>query len=532
MSQQSIPFCTESPLEDYIVTRPKDHEGISSNLSSVTKLSEEKTLSKKKTIVFFDKIFPMKPASTPTHSSFNTFQSKSGTVREIRRERRGSHIGMLSKINFCLNLETKSDYMFAKTDQDLFNFYSFIDRKIVEMNESRHLGLVKPPSKPNFVEDYFVKCLNYFASKLFVIFKDSVQKGTFEAISTENIYKMFELSVEKFSLSTRNDQVAFVVLKNAFDGIIDEFLSKKKNIFSKKSYLKLCNELREAEFKFKGHMFESQRIYYNPSCEVCNKTIWNDGMICHECKTLIHKECKNGLKTYCQIKTVITDTKKFFGVELSHITSFDTPIPPKLIEMIHQIEERGLLVEGIYRKSGNAVSIKETTCVLDSVDNSDLSFLADIGVHVLSNLVKNFFKLQPESMIPSVLNADIQNSSSLDKIEMYRQFWKIFANLSMIKQKIIDFMAIHLAKICSEEASNKMSSNALAIVFVPCFFAHDESNLTQLLSGLSSYTKFVEFLIIFKLLNLNKQDIMLGSSEDIPQEFINDVILKDSDNGK
>lgn len=82
---------------------------------------------------------------------------------------------------------------------------------------------------------------------------------------------------------------------------------------------------------------------------------------------LIHKDCRTEIRQKCRLKSVQTEEKKFFDVELINITSFNTPIPPKLWELLEQIENRGLSLEGIYRITGNLKKTKETMFLLDNV---------------------------------------------------------------------------------------------------------------------------------------------------------------------
>ncbi|KAF0992338.1 hypothetical protein HZS_5791, partial [Henneguya salminicola] len=386
-----------------------------------------------------------------------------------------------SQINIVFDVHSNkiSDKIFIKSEHELFTYYSYLMKKITQMNEN-YKKMSEKMSSPNLlIENIFISSLTCHAATIFELLKNSLQGGSFTELLFFDIYKYYDNVSKKYSEMYNKDNISPVVIKNSFDGILNEFLRKKILMHSKKL--------------IKGHGFKSYRVYNRPTCEICEGVIWENAIICTECKTLIHRDCAKSIKIKCKSNNQNNNTKKFFGISLSSLCKMEQPMPPKLFELLNKIENIGMdykliigiLTEGIYRKTGNIKKIKELYETLNNIgilkekrflDNSDLTCLNNISVHVLSNIVKYFFRELPHSPIPEDYFTDIINATTLKPIDMALKFWWIISAFSFINRSILDKMALHLAKISTHEENNKMSPNSLSIIFTPCFFKHDHSD--------------------------------------------------------
>jgi myosin-9 len=118
---------------------------------------------------------------------------------------------------------------------------------------------------------------------------------------------------------------------------------------------------------------------------------------------------------------------------LAQLVDDDHPVPAIIETLLLIVELRGLFVEGLYRKSGSIAQMKqmrkliETTsgvfslmCTLNTYLCADASRLRfdDIPVHVLTGLVKAFFREMAEPLLTFDLYENFLNVSGVWVLEM------------------------------------------------------------------------------------------------------------------
>lgn len=100
-----------------------------------------------------------------------------------------------------------------------------------------------------------------------------------------------------------------------------------------------------------------------------------------------------------------------FGADLTSLVDDECPVPLVIENLMTNIELRGLFIEGIYRKSGTIVQIKQIRRRIElAPDLERLSFEA-VNVHVMAALVKMFFREMPEPLFTFDLYENFLNVS-------------------------------------------------------------------------------------------------------------------------
>uniref|UniRef100_A0A8C7ZWZ0 Myosin IXA n=1 Tax=Oryzias sinensis TaxID=183150 RepID=A0A8C7ZWZ0_9TELE len=207
------------------------------------------------------------------------------------------------------------------------------------------------------------------------------------------------------------------------------------------------------------------------------------------CRYACHRKC-------CQ-KTTVKCSKMFdpelssrqFGVDISHLTNEEKTVPLVVEKLINYIEMHGIYTEGIYRKPGSANKIKEL-----HVDGINLD---DYNIHVIASVFKQWLRDLPNPLMTFELYEEfVRAMGSQDKKEIIRGVYSIIDQLSRTHLNTLERLIFHLVRIALQEDTNRMSANALAIVFAPCILrCPDTIDPLQSVQDISKTTACVEYII-------------------------------------
>uniref|UniRef100_A0A7N6FGD0 Myosin IXA n=1 Tax=Anabas testudineus TaxID=64144 RepID=A0A7N6FGD0_ANATE len=184
-----------------------------------------------------------------------------------------------------------------------------------------------------------------------------------------------------------------------------------------------------------------------------------------------------------------------FGVELSRLTSEERMVPQLVEKLINYIEMHGLYTEGIYRKSGSTNKIKELRQGLDT-DVSSVN-LDDYNIHVIASVLKQWLRDLPSPLMTFELYEEfLRAMGQPDKREVIRGVYSVIDQLSRTHLSTLERLIFHLVRIALQEETNRMSANALAIVFAPCILrCPDTIDPLQSVQDISKTTACVELII-------------------------------------
>lgn len=190
-----------------------------------------------------------------------------------------------------------------------------------------------------------------------------------------------------------------------------------------------------------------------------------------------------------------------FGVPIDQcIQSPNNPYIPRFVEICTAIiEERGLNVVGIYRVPGNNASVtaltEEVNRNYDDVPQEDPRWN---DVHVVSSLLKSYFRKMPDSLITSALYPKIIEA---DKIEDPRQrleeIKRLIERLPPHNYHTLKHIILHLRNIVNNSDVNKMEAKNLAIVFGPTIIRAEEENMQTMVNNMTHQCKVVESLLSY-----------------------------------
>uniref|UniRef100_A0A4W5K474 Rho-GAP domain-containing protein n=2 Tax=Hucho hucho TaxID=62062 RepID=A0A4W5K474_9TELE len=218
-----------------------------------------------------------------------------------------------------------------------------------------------------------------------------------------------------------------------------------------------------------GHIFKATQYSIPTYCEYCSSLIWmmDRACVCKLCRYACHRKCCLKLTTKCSKKYDPELSSRQFGVEVSRLTNEERTVPLVVEKLINYIEMHGLYTEGIYRKSGSTNKIKELKQGLDTDVNS--MNLDDYNIHVIASVFKQWLRDLPNPLMTFELYEEFLRAMCLqDKKEVIRGVYSIIDQLSRTHLNTLERLFFHLVRIAGQEDTNRMSANALAIVFAPC----------------------------------------------------------------
>ncbi|KAI9353930.1 Rho GTPase activation protein [Pilaira anomala] len=155
----------------------------------------------------------------------------------------------------------------------------------------------------------------------------------------------------------------------------------------------------------------------------------------------------------------------------SFTTSSGLCIPGVLARIFHELQEKGLDVEGIFRKSGSNAVLNQLQVQLEENTNPFLvKFPHTVSSHTLAGLFKRYLQQLPEPVIPrqfQPLFLDIFDEEMCTKETLKRRLKEVCKLLPHEHLHLLQFLMEVADMVQQKQAENQMSIESLAIIFAP-----------------------------------------------------------------
>ncbi|KAM7015591.1 LOW QUALITY PROTEIN: unconventional myosin-IXAa [Tautogolabrus adspersus] len=359
--------------------------------------------------------------------------------------------------------------------------------------------------KDTMVDVVFKKALKEFRLNIFNSYSTALAMDDGKSIRYKDLHALFEQILEKTMRQEQRDwrESPVKVWVNTFKVFLDEFMTEHKPLDStakqapkpeRKKRRKKDTDIVE---EHNGHIFKSTQYSIPTYCEYCQSLIWmmDRACVCKLCRYACHRKCCQKTTTKCSKKFDPELSSRQFAVEVSRLTNDERTVPLVVEKLINYIEMHGLYTEGIYRKSGSTNKIKELKLGLDTdVDSTNLD---DYNIHVIGSVFKQWLRELPNPLMTFELYEEFIRVMGLrDKKETIRAVYSIIDQLSRTHLNTLERLIFHLVRIALQEDTNRMSANALAIVFAPCILrCPDTIDPLQSVQDISKTTACVELII-------------------------------------
>ncbi|MBN3303147.1 MYO9B protein, partial [Amia calva] len=267
------------------------------------------------------------------------------------------------------------------------------------------------------------------------------------------------------------------------------------------------------------------------SCDQCSSYIWGmeKALMCSSCKMVCHKKCLPKIHTDCtsySMKKNEEEGSQHFGVRVGTLTCDKNPVPKVLCILLEHVEMNGLYTEGIYRKSGSANRMKELHQLLDTEPSS--VNLEEYPIHAITGIVKQWLRELPEPLMTFTHYSDFLHSVELpEKQEQLFAIYRVLDLLPTANFHTLERLIFHLVRVAKNEAHNRMSPNALAIVFAPCILrCHDTADPLLSMKDVAKTTTCVEMIINEQIRRYNEKIEEIEQLEYAEAMAVNQLKLK------
>ncbi|XP_051053614.1 unconventional myosin-IXa isoform X5 [Phodopus roborovskii] len=360
--------------------------------------------------------------------------------------------------------------------------------------------------KDTLVDVVFKKALKEFRQNIFSSYSSALAMDDGKSIRYKDLYALFEQILEKTMRLEQRDwnESPVRVWVNTFKVFLDEYMNEFKTLDSTASKVPKSERKKRRKKEtdlveeHNGHIFKATQYSIPTYCEYCSSLIWimDRASVCKLCKYACHKKCCLKTTAKCSKKYDPELSSRQFGVELSRLTSEDRAVPLVVEKLINYIEMHGLYTEGIYRKSGSTNKIKELRQGLDTdAENVNLD---DYNIHVIASVFKQWLRDLPNPLMTFELYEEFLRAMGLqERKETIRGVYSVIDQLSRTHLNTLERLIFHLVRIALQEDTNRMSANALAIVFAPCILrCPDTTDPLQSVQDISKTTTCVELIVV------------------------------------
>uniref|UniRef100_A0A8C1Q2G0 Myosin IXAa n=1 Tax=Cyprinus carpio TaxID=7962 RepID=A0A8C1Q2G0_CYPCA len=381
---------------------------------------------------------------------------------------------------------------------DYRSMNDFLMKKITDLD-------TEDGKKDTMVDVVFKKALKEFRLNIFNSYSTALAMDDGKSIRYKDLHALFEQILEKNMRQEQRhwSESPVKVWVNTFKVFLDEFMTEHKPLDSsmsrapkpdRKKRRKKDTDIVE---EHNGHIFKSTQYSIPTYCEYCSSLIWmmDKACVCKLCRYACHRKCCQKMTTKCSKKYDPELSSRQFGVELSRLTNDERAVPLVVEKLINYIEMHGLYTEGIYRKSGSTNKIKELKQGLDTDVNS--VNLDDYNINVIASVFKQWLRDLPNPLMTFELYEEFLRVMGLqDKKEAIRGVYSVIDQLSRTHLNTLERLIFHLVRIALQEETNRMSANALAIVFAPCILrCPDTTDPLRSVQDIGKTTACVELII-------------------------------------
>nr|XP_048687272.1 unconventional myosin-IXb isoform X4 [Caretta caretta] len=410
-------------------------------------------------------------------------------VKETSKGKRNRNI-KISKVSAVSEKWPPSVFREITNANELKYLDEFLLNKINDLNSQ------KSPT-----ECLFFEATEKFRGNIKTMY--SVPNGQIH-VGYKDLIENYQLLVTNLAKEREQKDVNLVL--NLFQSLLDEFSRgyAKKEVSEQHKQSKTQKKKRKQERAIEehnGHVFTSYQVSIRQSCEQCLSYIWpmEKACLCSICKLICHKKCMSKTQSCCTSpcgkKNDQGVDSRHFGVCVSSLISDKNSVPVVMEKLLEYVEMHGLYTEGIYRKSGSANRMRELKQLLQTDPNSVK--LENYPIHTITGILKQWLRELPDPLMTFAQYSDFLRAVELpEKQEQLVAIYSVLEQLPQSNHTTLERLIFHLVKVALIEDVNRMSPNALAIVFAPCLLrCPDNSDPLTSMKDVSKTTMCVEMLI-------------------------------------
>ncbi|CAL8289463.1 unnamed protein product [Lota lota] len=182
---------------------------------------------------------------------------------------------------------------------------------------------------------------------------------------------------------------------------------------------------------------------------------------------------------------------QLFGVPLAVLRQRSPdgdPVPVVMKDTINFLSERGLEIEGIFRRSANVTLVKEVQLRYNS--GEAVSFYEMEDFHLAAVILKTFIRELPEPLLTYQLYNDVVNFAAVPSENQAAAMKALVASLPEENYASLRYLITFLAQVAANSEINKMTNSNLAVVFGPnLLWGRDNAMSLSAIGPINNFTR-------------------------------------------
>ncbi|KAK3834450.1 MAG: hypothetical protein J3R72DRAFT_372250, partial [Linnemannia gamsii] len=260
--------------------------------------------------------------------------------------------------------------------------------------------------------------------------------------------------------------------------------------------------------------------YIKPTrCDCCDDKMWGREYRCRGCGYQTHGRCMHEVVPGCSGKYKDSDSSSLrnltssgesghglppsspkqimFGNSLLDQLEIEQRAVPLVVEKcIEAVDERGLEVEGIYRRSGMAVEARQLVQAFDAGLHPNLmDTVVYQDICSITSVLKQYLRTLPEPLVPYDLYGEFMEATGLPHTDdKYDTFKELMDRMPFAHYQTLKVLMEHLNRVTELDNINLMTSKNLSVVFGPTLMRNPDPSREIL--DMTSKNMTIEFLIV------------------------------------
>uniref|UniRef100_A0A674NZ39 Rho GTPase activating protein 12 n=1 Tax=Takifugu rubripes TaxID=31033 RepID=A0A674NZ39_TAKRU len=158
-----------------------------------------------------------------------------------------------------------------------------------------------------------------------------------------------------------------------------------------------------------------------------------------------------------------------FGSSLTSLCQRENSSVPNFVQMcIDHVEKTGMIVDGLYRVSGNLAVIQKLRFAVNHDEKLDLNDSKWEDIHVTTGALKMFFRELPEPLFTyGFFNDFVDAIKCSDHKQRVNTVKDLIRKLPKPNQDTMQTLFKHLRRVTEHGEANRMTAQSVAIVFGP-----------------------------------------------------------------
>ncbi|CCF57425.1 hypothetical protein KAFR_0C04350 [Kazachstania africana CBS 2517] len=177
---------------------------------------------------------------------------------------------------------------------------------------------------------------------------------------------------------------------------------------------------------------------------------------------------------------------KTFGVPLESLIEYEQDMVPAIVrQCIYVIDQYGLELEGIYRKSANVLDVSRLKEEIDK-DPANVSMIlppknySDSDIYLVASLLKAFFASLSEPLLPNDMSPDIMTCIAIEDLQTRKNYMHgLIYKLPDAQYWTLRSLLFHLKRILSHEEQNRMNLKSVCIIWGPTIIPPNQDDIND-----------------------------------------------------